>query len=215
MLSEFVGAFILGLLTPLTALCVLPLYPGFITYLSNRTASPYKVSLAITIGLVLFMGLLGLIFTFILQISITKIVQLLSPIAFMLLALISLLLIFNIDFSKYLPSINSPKAKNPYIEGLLFGLFFGAIILPCNPGFIAALFAKTTLSAAPTTRIGEFLFFAIGISMPLHILAALSTSAQSTIIKFLTHNKRIINAITGLFMLAISLYYLFFVFNIL
>ena len=35
-LSNVFTSFFLGLLTPLTAVCVLPLYPAFITYLSNQ-----------------------------------------------------------------------------------------------------------------------------------------------------------------------------------
>jgi cytochrome c-type biogenesis protein len=46
MLNLFVNlgtSFFLGLITPLTAVCVLPLYPGFITYLANQL-SPDKTT---------------------------------------------------------------------------------------------------------------------------------------------------------------------------
>lgn len=36
LLADLSTSFILGLLTPITALCVLPLYPGFLAYLSNQ-----------------------------------------------------------------------------------------------------------------------------------------------------------------------------------
>ena len=34
--ADFGSSFVLGLLTPLTAVCVLPLYPGFLSYLASH-----------------------------------------------------------------------------------------------------------------------------------------------------------------------------------
>jgi len=37
-ITEFSTAFTLGLLTPLGAVCVLPLYPGFLAFLSKQAS---------------------------------------------------------------------------------------------------------------------------------------------------------------------------------
>ncbi|MEE8318772.1 MAG: hypothetical protein V3R36_03940, partial [Dehalococcoidales bacterium] len=78
LVSELGAAFILGLLTPLGAVCVLPLYPGFLVYLTSQLSGkePGRTTIIffgiiITTGVILFMVILGLIFTTVLQVSLT------------------------------------------------------------------------------------------------------------------------------------------------
>ncbi len=152
-LLDISTAFVLGLLTPLTAVCTLPLYPGFLAFLSNqlhkesdrRTIAFF--GFIVTSGVILFMVLLGLIFTTFLQVSLTRVIGVVSPIAFGILIIISLMLIFNIDTGRFLPQIQTPAAKNPLLVAFIYGFFFGAIVVPCNPLFIAALFARTISTA--------------------------------------------------------------------
>jgi cytochrome c-type biogenesis protein len=217
-INNFISAFILGLLTPLTAVCVLPLYPGFLAYLSNQTNKKRSLAyfgLLISGGVILFMLLLGLIFTTILQESLTSVIEIVSPIAFAILLIISILLIFDIDFGKIFPKVKSPITKNPYLTALIYGFLFGAIVIPCNPAFIAALFARSLLILNPIVNIFNFLFFGLGIGAPLLVFSLVSTNYSSQIINYLTSKKRIINLVAGSIMFAISLYYLIFVFNIL
>ncbi len=221
LLSELGAAFVLGLLTPLGAVCVLPLYPGFLVYLTSqlsekepRRTTIFFFGLIITSGAILFMFMLGLIFTSILKASLTNIIGIVSPIAFGVLLVISLLLIFNVDVGKFLPKAHTPTARNPWISAFIFGFFFGAIVVPCNPLFIAALFTRTISAIGFLENILRFLFFGIGIGFPLLVLAAISSTATDAIINFLTKHRRVINLIAGLIMLGISLYYLIFVFRI-
>ncbi len=153
LIGNFFASFILGLLTPLTAVCVLPLYPGFLAYLANQSSKDKKVNkkqyalfgLLITLGVIIFMLLLGLIFTTFLQKSLTNVVGIISPIAFGILGFFSLLLIFNVDFGKFIPRLKTPTSKHPTIKALSYGFFFGAIVLPCNPAFIGAFFARALI----------------------------------------------------------------------
>jgi len=215
-LTLMLKAFIEGLLTPLGAVCVLPLYPGFLVYLSNRAknASPLVLSFLVTLGVITFMGLLGLIFTTLLEVSLTKVIGIISPIAFAILGIISLMLIFNVDMSKFFPKINAPQAKNPLVESFFFGFFFGLIIIPCNPVFIALFFTQVISTTGFLLNMLQFLAFAIGISFPLMLLAGISSTKSKIIISFLTKHNRKINLVSGLIMLAISLYYLIFVFKV-
>lgn len=89
LLSDIALPFVLGLLTPLGAVCVLPLYPAFVASLSNevsRKESDKKVitlfGLLMTSGVIVFMFLLGLVFTTILQVSLTAVIEIISPVAF-------------------------------------------------------------------------------------------------------------------------------------
>lgn len=88
-------------------------------------------------------------------------------------------------------------------------------MVPCNPGFIALLFARAVSTAGFLENVLRFLFFGIGIGFPLLALAAISGVATDTVINFVTKRKRIINFVAGIIMLGISLYYLIFVFRVL
>ena len=56
LIGDFLASFGLGLLTPLTAVCVLPLYPGFLAYLAGQTGeekgSFVKFGWIITFGVI-------------------------------------------------------------------------------------------------------------------------------------------------------------------
>ena len=88
LLADLAESFVLGVLTPLSAVCVLPLYPGFLAYLSSRLSGEIanrktilKIGLSVTIGVISFMFLIGLVFTTLLQVSLTQVIGIVSPIA--------------------------------------------------------------------------------------------------------------------------------------
>jgi len=225
-LANIFQAFILGLLTPLTAVCVLPLYPGFLAYLSGQISKTQEsgeenrkvlvlFGFIVTAGVITFMLLLGLIFTTILKISLTKVIGVVSPIAFAILGIIGIVLVLDIDIGKYLPAGKTPSSNNPFIDAFLYGFFFGAIVIPCNPAFIAAFF---TLSFSGTSGFIEnmlnFLFFGLGLGAPLLVFSLLSGASSATVIGFLVNKKRKINVASGAIMIVVSIYYLLFVFRI-
>jgi cytochrome c-type biogenesis protein len=222
LLADLAESFVLGVLTPLGAVCVLPLYPGFIAYLSNRVAGEAAsrrtillLALYVSAGAIAFMLLLGLLFTTVLQVSLTRVIGIVSPIAFGFLLVISLFLLFNVDVGKFLPKGKIPVARSPWAAALLYGFFFGAIVVPCNPLFIAVLFTRSVSVAAFGANVLRFLAFGLGIAAPLLGLALLSTAASGTVIGFLARHRSLINRIAGGIMLGISIYYLFFVFRVL
>lgn len=214
-------SFSAGLLAPLVAVCVLPLYPAFISYLSNQLSGESSrkkflfLSFIVTLGILSSMFLVGLIFTKILQTSLTEAIGIISPIAFGILGIVSILLILNIDFGKLFPKVNAPVTKNPIITSFLFGFFFGAIVLPCNPASLVILFAVSTSTISFLTNLLNFILFGLGMAFPLLLFSIISSSKTAAVINYLVKNKRKINLFTGIIMLGISLYYLIFVFNIL
>ena len=144
--TNFWLSFLAGVYAPLGAVCVLPLYPGFLAYIAGQYSEENKnkkigtIGWIVTLGILTSMFIVGLLFTTILKTSLTSAIGVISPIAFGILAIISLLLIFNVDFSRFVPRVRSPEGKSPFLKALIFGLFFGAIILPCNPASLIILF---------------------------------------------------------------------------
>ena len=219
MLVNLLVSFLAGLFAPLGAVCVLPLYPGFLAFLAGQMGpkskhSFLKLGLSVTFGVITSLFIVGLIFTKILEVSLTNVISIISPIAFAILGIVSLFLIFNYDFSRFLPKISSPTLKNPLLSSFLFGIFFGAIVLPCNPASLIILFAISTSTTDFLINLLNFVFFGVGMAAPLLAFSVISDQWSSKVIKFLTSNKRQINLIAGLIMLGISLYYLIFVFRI-
>ena len=213
-------ALLAGLFAPLGAVCVLPLYPGFLAYLAGRVSnkdSRYTfvwLGLMVTFGVILSMFLFGLIFTQLLQESLTRAIGIVSPIAFGILGLISILLIFNVDIGRFFPKVHSPVLKSPYLSSFVFGFFFGAVVLPCNPAALIVLFAISTSVTSFVLNLFNFILFGVGMAIPLLAFAIVSAAWSKGVINFLTTYKSWINRIAGIIMLGISLYYLIFVFRI-
>tara|TARA_Y100000034_G_scaffold135553_1_gene207969 strand:+ start:1232 stop:1906 length:675 start_codon:yes stop_codon:yes gene_type:complete len=212
-------SFLAGLFAPLAAVCVLPLYPGFLSYLAGQVKGSEKrnmivLGLIVTLGIIVSMSLFGLIFTKIFQSSLTKAIGIISPIAFGILLIISLFLIFNFDFSKILPKYNAPVLKNPYFTSFVFGFFFGAIVLPCNPASLIVLFALSTSTLSFLGNFLNFIVFGLGMAAPLLLFTIISSAKSHQVIEWLGKHKKKINLVAGLIMLVISLYYLLFVFKI-
>jgi cytochrome c-type biogenesis protein len=221
-LGNLFSTYLLGLLVPLGAVCVLPLYPGFIAFLSkrlsqmNRRGGSIILGLIVTAGVITFMSLIGVVFSTFLRVSLTRVIGIVSPIAFGVLAVISILLIFHIDMGRLFRSVRVPQAKNPVPGAFLFGFFFGAIVLPCNPGMIAAFFTKSLAVSNLdfASNILNFVLFAVGMATPLLVFSIFSEAVSRRVIRFLVERSRIINRVAGALMLGVSVYYLVFVFRV-
>ena len=218
--ANFWLSFLAGLLAPLGAVCVLPLYPGFLAYLAAKVSKKDSTKTIVLLGLIVMFGvlvsmlLIGAIFSF-LQESLSRAIGIISPIAFGLLLLLSILLIIGVDFTQFVPKTTAPVLKNPFASSFIFGLFFGAIVIPCNPAPLIVLFAISTSTVSFITNFLNFLFFGLGMGLPLLIISFISAAKSQEVIGFLGKHQRLINIIAGIIMLGVSLYYLIFVFKVL
>jgi len=170
--------------------------------------------LLVTLGVILFMFVLGLVFTTILQVSLTKVIGIISPIAFGILGIISIFLIFNFDFSSIIPKAKVPTSKHPALSAILYGFFFGAIVIPCNPAFIAAFFARALIINNFISSMLNFIFFGFGLGFPLLAFSLISSNWSQKIISVLTRHVRKINLVAGIIMLWVAIYYLTSVFGV-
>ncbi|MFC7072078.1 cytochrome c biogenesis protein CcdA [Halovenus rubra] len=213
-LSGLVEHFLLGIATPLTASCVIPLYPAFIAYLASTGDDDGGRSVAVlgslvVIGVLAFMATIGIVFTVVLEESINTVVEDLSPIAFGVLAVVGAVLLIDPKGFSRLPAFEPPQSRYPSASAFSYGFFFGAIIIPCNPATISLFFARTpVLYDTHVESMLGFLAFGLGIGAPLLAFALLSESFGRRVTTTLARYSNPINRATGAVLLAVSLYYL-------
>lgn len=215
--------FLIGLATPLTAACVLPLYPSFVAYLvsagdGDRRTSEAVLGLLVVAGVIAFMAAVGLLWTVVLGAGVADAVRRLSPIAFGALAFVgAVLLVAPNGFARF-PTIEPPHGRYPTLSAFGYGFFFGAIVIPCNPGLIALFFARSTVAFprfdSQLEVVLGFLAFGLGIGAPLLAFALLSQSFGRRITRTLARHSSLLNRLVGLVLLTVSLYYLLFVFSV-
>lgn len=216
-LGSVVNSFTLGLATPLSAVCVIPLYPGFLAFLSNQDAeapSVARLGILVALGVLSFMLGLGLVVTTLLETSLTRVIGVVSPTAFALLAVFGVVLAADLHPQSALPTVEPPQTRYPSLSAFAYGAFFGAIVLPCNPGFIAVFLSRALLLTDPVSSLANFGAFGVGMATPLLAFAVVSEPWRDRVLGFLTGHRRAVNAITGVVLVAVSLYYLFAVFEV-
>jgi len=216
---RFVGtSFILGLLTPTTALCVLPLYPAFLSRMARLAERDHAdrtmlawTGFVVTAGVISFMAVLGLVFTTLLQQSLQRVIGVVSPLAFVVLAVIGVAMMLGIEIRH---KVKLPEPKSPLLASYLYGFFFGAVVIPCNPAFIAAFLARAALVADPVASMLNFLAFGVGIGTPLIAFSLVTRAASRKRVNLLVAHERKVSLVAGAIMTAVALYYLIVVFGI-
>lgn len=213
-------AFTAGLLAPLGAVCVLPLYPGYLSFLSGQAGAARGLSARISLGLIAGGGILvsmlafGLIVVCLLALPISDALSVISPVAYTILLVIGLILISGRNPDIPLPSLHVPRENNPFLSAFLFGLFFGMLILPCNAAPVAILLVLSTSTPGFLSGLVSFMLFGAGMAVPLVAISALSAGQGNQAAAFLVNHRRTINLLTGALMVGVSLYYLFVVFRV-
>lgn len=211
-------AFLAGLYAPLGSPCVIPLYPGFLSFLtgtgasSNRRHSVFLLGAIVAAGVIVSMLAFGFIYVTVVQVSLSRFLSIISPVAFLILAAFSVVLIFDLDFTRWTGAISVPRSGRPIPDAFLLGLFFGVIILPCNAAAVVALLAIGTTATGFLANLGSFFMFGIGMSLPLLAFAAFSEHRSREVLAWLSRHRRAVRVVAGVVMLGVSLYYLLFVF---
>lgn len=216
---RFAGtSYILGLLTPLTALCVIPLYPAFLVRLARHAGAGRDdrktlawLGLLVTFGVIAFMGLMGVVFTTLLQESLSRVIGVVSPIAFAVMAVIGVGLMAGVTVRR---KVRIRELKNPLLSAFVYGFFFGAIVIPCNPAFIAAFFARVATIGDAFGNLVNFLAFGLGIGTPLLAFSLITRAASRRVVNALVRYERAIAFVAGAVMTGVAAYYLVAVFEV-
>jgi cytochrome c-type biogenesis protein len=211
-IAEIWTSISLGLLATVSP-CVLPLYPGFLAYISTQSGEDrphkrYLLGFFVLAGVLFMMLLLGGLIAM-LSLSIGEALTVVIPISDLLILTLGVLLIIDRNPFKKLPQMQVPLLKNPYSRAFVYGLMYGPISLPCSGPLLVSIFVVSLNSAEMFSRLGTFLWFGLGFGIPLLALSFLASATARYITRWLAKHAKEINQIGGLLLICIAIYDIF------
>jgi cytochrome c-type biogenesis protein len=209
-MGELVAVFAAGVASAASP-CLLPLYPGFLAYLSanassltGRRATGF-LGLLVLAGLLTTMVLIGAVLV-VVAIPIGRVASYLVPIVDGFLIVLGVLLLVGRNPFNRLPGMAVPIVRNPYGQAYVYGVMLGPIALPCAGPFLAALLALSVGLGDAVLRLGTFVVFGLGFGLPLVILSLLAGARQRSIVRWVTARHRPIEIISGVVLIAVALW---------
>jgi cytochrome c-type biogenesis protein len=143
---------LLGILAT-TSPCVLPLFPGFLAYLSGQNESgagkwKYFLGLFVLAGVLTMMLALGGLIA-LLAVSVGRVLAIVIPLADFLILILGFLLLFDRNPFKSLPQIQVPVLRHPLLNAYVYGLLYGPIALPCSGPLVVVFSPYLSLLTKP------------------------------------------------------------------
>jgi cytochrome c-type biogenesis protein len=198
----------LGLLAT-TSPCILPLYPGFLAYLSGSQTegkkSRYWLGVFVLFGVLVMMMALGGVIS-LLSISIGSALSIIIPVADLIIIGLGVLLLIGVNPFKQLHQIRVPGFSHPYMNAFVYGLLYGPIALPCSGPLVVGIFAYSLTAAEALSKLSVFFWFGIGFGLPLLALSLLSGTLQRQVTRFFAVRARQVNLVGGLLLLVVGFY---------
>jgi cytochrome c-type biogenesis protein len=208
-MQELLAAFTAGLLAT-TSPCVFPLYPGFLAYLSGQgqrkePVSPLLLGVLVFLGVITMMLLLGAVIAA-LSVAVAGVVVWITPLAYLLIIALGLLLLFQRNPFIALSQLRAPLVQNPYANAFVYGLLYGPIAFPCSGPLLVFIFAQSLTTTDLVRQIGIFFVFGLGFGLPLLGLALLGQSQQQRIVRLFARHHRWVNWLAGVLLVGVGLY---------
>jgi cytochrome c-type biogenesis protein len=203
----------LGLLAT-TSPCVLPLYPGFLAYISGGQQElqgkwgRYLLGFFVLAGVLVMMLVLGGIIA-LLSISVGRALSIVIPLADLIIIVLGAMLLLNFNPFKTLPQIQVPVLSHPFVNAFVYGLLYGPIALPCSGPLVVSIFALSLTAAEFFSKLNIFFWFGMGFGIPLLVLSFFSGAAQRWITRQFAQRARLINLISGLLLVGVGIYDLY------
>lgn len=208
-LESILTSLSLGLLAS-TSPCILPLYPGYLAYLSGahtltQGKGRYFLGFFVLAGVLTMMLALGLLIA-LLAISVGRALAVAIPLADALIILLGVLLLLDKNPFKSLPQVQAPVMRHPFANAFVYGLLYGPVALPCSGPLVVGIFALSFTAAEALGKLNVFLWFGLGFGLPLLILSLLSGAVQRNLTRWFAHRSRWVNLCGGVLLVGIGLY---------
>ena len=207
-----VVAFIAGIVSFLSP-CILPIIPGFLSYLAGATASESKTkrkeiffnSLFFVLGFSAVFALLGVLLNTILEAVAYDVQVWLARIGGSLIIFFGIFLIglIKVPFLEREHKFNvKTKFKSKYITSFVFGSAFAAGWTPCVGAVLGSILGLAT--TAPTLAFYLLLSYSIGLGLPF-LVTGLFASQASDIINHYSNALRYAKIIFGMVLVILGI----------
>lgn len=198
----------LGLLATASP-CILPLYPGYLAYLSGSltagSRARYGLGLFVLLGVLTMMLALGGLIA-LLSIPIGSVLAVVIPLADLLIIGLGTLLLLDVNPFKRLPQARVPGLANPFANAFFYGMLYGPIALPCSGPLVVGIFAFSLTAGEALDKLAVFFWFGLGFGLPLLGLSLLSGAFARRITRFFAVHTRRVNLVGGALLLAAGSY---------
>ena len=202
-----ISSFALGLLA-MASPCVLPLYPGFLAYLSGQTGlgaagSRFLLGPAVLAGVLSAMIALGALIAA-LEVSVGTALAIVIPLADAAILALGVVLLLDRNPFRRLPQVRIPVLRRPLPNAFVYGLLYGPIALPCSGPLVVAIFALSFSVEEALGKLWVFLWFGLGFGVPLLVLSLLSGTLQHRLTTSFAHHGRLINMVGGVLLVGVA-----------
>jgi cytochrome c-type biogenesis protein len=207
MLGLAIPSFLLGLLAS-TSPCVLPLYPGFLSYLSVQIEmgrQRYFLGLCVLGGVLSMMLLLGALIA-LLAAPVGSVLAYVIPLANLVILSLGIMLLFDRNPFKMLPQTRVAAFRHPLLNAYVYGLLYGPLTVPCSGPLVVSIFALSFTVGEALSQVWAFLWFGLGLGMPLLVLSFLSVKLQRQLTGLFARHSRLVNFTGGILLVGIAIY---------
>jgi len=208
--SQYLGAFLLGNAAILGNVCLLPLYPGLIAFLTASAQSGRVrrggalLGAAVLAGVLATMIALGFVL-FALGQSFGRVLPWLLPVIYGIVIALGIAMVLGRNPFAGLATTHAPMRANPYAAAFLYGGLLAPMTLPCTGPVVIGAFVLGVGSAA---ELGEsllyFVTFGLGFGWPLVALPLVAAPVRRGSTRWLAGNSQALGRLSGALLLAIA-----------
>ncbi len=206
---QYLLAFLEGVITFISP-CLLPMLPIYISYFATDDGRKSKTivnSLGFVLGFttvfIILGAFAGTIGRFLFDYS--EIVNIVAGLIVIFFGL-SFLGIFKLSFLsiKHDSNRNTALRNNGFISSFIFGLVFSISWTPCVGAFLGSALALASQQGSAVKGVIMLLMYSLGLGIPFVASAVIIDRLKSTF-DFIKRNYKIINAISGVFLIVIGI----------
>ena len=201
--------------------CVLPLYPGFLAYITSPQVAattvgsaalgsrppPAAAAVLVWLGVVVGMVVLGALLA-LLSLSLGRVLSVILPVIDLaIVALGVLMLLGRNPFARIpQPSAAAFGGGGPYVGSFLYGLLFAPIALPCSGPFLIGIFVASLTIGDAVRQLAFFGAFGVGFGLPLFALGLVGQARGRQLAAAIVRWERPIQLLLGVALVGIGLW---------
>jgi cytochrome c-type biogenesis protein len=203
----------IGLLASVSP-CMLPLYPGYLAFIgagqdgNAGSRSRYFLGVFVLLGVLVMMLALGGLIAWI-SVSIGAFLSVIIPLADLIILALGILLLVGVNPFKQVRQFNLPALRHPLANAFVYGLLYGPLTLPCSGALVVGIFAYSVTAGEALSKLGVFIWFALGLGIPLLVLSVMSEASSKKLTRLLASQVRRIEVFSGILLIGLAIYDLY------